>query len=121
MGKGTIVIAYSGGLDTSICIPLMKERYDYDHAENHEHQERHGNFFQDLSFAASGFLIHMTNGYPSHADKPDSSSPEQLIVRRELAGDLIPDPPDMGRSTGWTIPNPEKRLISQAGLFDGYP
>ena len=30
MGKGTIVIAYSGGLDTSICIPLMKERYDYD-------------------------------------------------------------------------------------------
>jgi argininosuccinate synthase len=30
MGKGTIVIAYSGGLDTSICIPLMKERYHYD-------------------------------------------------------------------------------------------
>jgi argininosuccinate synthase len=30
MGKGTIVIAYSGGLDTSICIPLLKERYDYD-------------------------------------------------------------------------------------------
>jgi argininosuccinate synthase len=31
MGKGTIVLAYSGGLDTSICIPLLKERYDYDH------------------------------------------------------------------------------------------
>lgn len=30
MGKGTIVIAYSGGLDTSICIPLVKERYGYD-------------------------------------------------------------------------------------------
>ncbi len=30
MGKGTIVMAYSGGLDTSICIPLLKERYDYD-------------------------------------------------------------------------------------------
>ena len=30
MGKGTIVLAYSGGLDTSICIPLLKERYDYD-------------------------------------------------------------------------------------------
>ncbi len=30
MGKGTIVIAYSGGLDTSICIPLLKERYEYD-------------------------------------------------------------------------------------------
>ena len=29
MGKGTIVLAYSGGLDTSICIPLLKERYDY--------------------------------------------------------------------------------------------
>ena len=27
MGKGTIVLAYSGGLDTSICIPLLKERY----------------------------------------------------------------------------------------------
>src|SRR5512136_3265317 len=31
MGKGTIVIAYSGGLDTSICIPLLKERYKYDY------------------------------------------------------------------------------------------
>ena len=30
MGKGTIVLAYSGGLDTSICIPMLKERYDYD-------------------------------------------------------------------------------------------
>ena len=29
MGKGTVVLAYSGGLDTSICIPLLKERYDY--------------------------------------------------------------------------------------------
>ncbi|WAC04054.1 MAG: argininosuccinate synthase [Methanoregula sp.] len=30
MSKGTIVLAYSGGLDTSICIPLLRERYDYD-------------------------------------------------------------------------------------------
>ncbi|MBP1927913.1 argininosuccinate synthase [Methanolinea mesophila] len=30
MGKGTIVMAYSGGLDTSICIPLLKERYGFD-------------------------------------------------------------------------------------------
>lgn len=30
MGKGTVVLAYSGGLDTSICIPLLRERYDYD-------------------------------------------------------------------------------------------
>jgi argininosuccinate synthase len=30
MGKGTIILAYSGGLDTSICIPLLKERYEYD-------------------------------------------------------------------------------------------
>jgi argininosuccinate synthase len=30
MGKGTIVLSYSGGLDTSICIPLLKERYGYD-------------------------------------------------------------------------------------------
>jgi len=28
--KGTVVLAYSGGLDTSICIPLLKERYNYD-------------------------------------------------------------------------------------------
>ena len=26
----TVVLAYSGGLDTSVCIPLLKERYDYD-------------------------------------------------------------------------------------------
>ena len=30
MGKGKIVLAYSGGLDTSICIPLLKEQYGYD-------------------------------------------------------------------------------------------
>jgi argininosuccinate synthase len=30
MGKGTIVLACSGGLDTSICIPLLKEQYLYD-------------------------------------------------------------------------------------------
>jgi argininosuccinate synthase len=30
MGKGSVILAYSGGLDTSICIPLLKERYDYD-------------------------------------------------------------------------------------------
>jgi argininosuccinate synthase len=30
MAKGTVVLAYSGGLDTSICIPLLRERYDYD-------------------------------------------------------------------------------------------
>ena len=28
----TVVLAYSGGLDTSVCIPLLKERYDYDQA-----------------------------------------------------------------------------------------
>ena len=26
-----IVLVYSGGLDTSVCIPLMKEEYGYDH------------------------------------------------------------------------------------------
>ncbi|RZN36720.1 MAG: argininosuccinate synthase [Methanosarcinales archaeon] len=26
----TVVLAYSGGLDTSVCIPLLKEQYDYD-------------------------------------------------------------------------------------------
>ena len=26
----TVVLVYSGGLDTSVCIPLLKERYDYD-------------------------------------------------------------------------------------------
>jgi argininosuccinate synthase len=30
MDKGTVVMAYSGGLDTSICIPLLKERYGFD-------------------------------------------------------------------------------------------
>jgi len=30
MGKGTVVLAYSGGLDTSICIPLLREEYEYD-------------------------------------------------------------------------------------------
>lgn len=30
MGKGTVVLAYSGGLDTSICIPLLKEQYGFD-------------------------------------------------------------------------------------------
>jgi len=25
----TVVLAYSGGLDTSVCVPLLKERYDY--------------------------------------------------------------------------------------------
>ena len=29
MEKGTVVLAYSGGLDTSICIPLLKEWYSY--------------------------------------------------------------------------------------------
>jgi argininosuccinate synthase len=31
MGKGKVILAYSGGLDTSICIPLLKEQYAYDH------------------------------------------------------------------------------------------
>src|SRR5438874_867670 len=26
-----IVLVYSGGLDTSVCIPLMKEEYGFDH------------------------------------------------------------------------------------------
>ena len=30
MEKGTVVLAYSGGLDTSVCIPLLKEEYGYD-------------------------------------------------------------------------------------------
>ncbi len=29
-GKGTVVLAYSGGLDTSICIPLLRQKYGYD-------------------------------------------------------------------------------------------
>jgi argininosuccinate synthase len=28
--KGTVILAYSGGLDTSVCIPLLRERYQYD-------------------------------------------------------------------------------------------
>jgi len=30
MGKGTIVLAYSGGLDTTVCVPLLREHYGYD-------------------------------------------------------------------------------------------
>ena len=30
MQKGKIVLAYSGGLDTSICIPLLREHYGFD-------------------------------------------------------------------------------------------
>ncbi|MCD4766558.1 MAG: argininosuccinate synthase, partial [Methanosarcinales archaeon] len=26
-----VVLAYSGGLDTSVCIPILKEHYDLDH------------------------------------------------------------------------------------------
>ncbi len=29
--KKTVLLVYSGGLDTSICIPLMKEEYGYEH------------------------------------------------------------------------------------------
>lgn len=29
-GGGKVVLVYSGGLDTSICIPMMKEEYGYD-------------------------------------------------------------------------------------------
>ena len=29
-GKGTVVLAFSGGLDTSICVPLLKEMYNFD-------------------------------------------------------------------------------------------
>ncbi|MDD5736055.1 MAG: argininosuccinate synthase, partial [Methanothrix soehngenii] len=25
-----VVLAYSGGLDTSVCIPLLRERYGFD-------------------------------------------------------------------------------------------
>jgi len=31
MSKGSIVLVYSGGLDTSVCIPMVREIYDYDH------------------------------------------------------------------------------------------
>jgi argininosuccinate synthase len=30
MKKGTVVLAFSGGLDTSVCIPLLRERYGYE-------------------------------------------------------------------------------------------
>jgi len=30
MGKGTVILAFSGGLDTSICVPLLKEEYGFD-------------------------------------------------------------------------------------------
>ncbi|MDR0287958.1 MAG: argininosuccinate synthase, partial [Clostridiales bacterium] len=30
MSKGKVVLAYSGGLDTSIIIPWLKENYDYE-------------------------------------------------------------------------------------------
>ena len=26
----TVILVHSGGLDTSVCTPLLKERYDYD-------------------------------------------------------------------------------------------
>ena len=29
--KKTVVLVYSGGLDTSICIPMMRQEYGYDH------------------------------------------------------------------------------------------
>jgi len=29
--KKKVVLAYSGGLDTSVCIPLLKEQYDFDY------------------------------------------------------------------------------------------
>ena len=27
----TVALVYSGGLDTSVCIPLMREEYGFDH------------------------------------------------------------------------------------------
>ncbi|MDD3857558.1 MAG: argininosuccinate synthase, partial [Methanoculleus sp.] len=30
MEKGKVVLAFSGGLDTSICIPLLREHYGFD-------------------------------------------------------------------------------------------
>lgn len=30
-GRNTVVLVYSGGLDTSVCIPLMREEYGFDH------------------------------------------------------------------------------------------
>src|SRR5881394_2411120 len=29
--RNTVVLVYSGGLDTSVCIPLMREEYGFDH------------------------------------------------------------------------------------------
>jgi 7-cyano-7-deazaguanine synthase in queuosine biosynthesis len=37
----TVVLAYSGGLDTSVCIPLLKERYDYDRGSRSSRIDRH--------------------------------------------------------------------------------
>ena len=31
MSKNTVVLVYSGGLDTSVCIPLMRDEYGFDH------------------------------------------------------------------------------------------
>jgi argininosuccinate synthase len=31
MSKKTVVLVYSGGLDTSVCIPMMREDYGFDH------------------------------------------------------------------------------------------
>ena len=30
MSKGKVILAYSGGLDTTVIIPWLKENYDYD-------------------------------------------------------------------------------------------
>jgi argininosuccinate synthase len=30
MGKGKVVLAFSGGLDTSVCVPLLREEYGFD-------------------------------------------------------------------------------------------
>jgi len=29
-GNGTVALAFSGGLDTTVCVPLLKEEYGYD-------------------------------------------------------------------------------------------
>ncbi|MFB6172018.1 MAG: argininosuccinate synthase [Haloarculaceae archaeon] len=29
-GNGTVALAFSGGLDTTVCVPLLEEEYDYD-------------------------------------------------------------------------------------------
>ncbi|MFB6142129.1 MAG: argininosuccinate synthase domain-containing protein, partial [Halorientalis sp.] len=28
--SGTVALAFSGGLDTTVCVPLLKEEYGYD-------------------------------------------------------------------------------------------